>query len=309
MGGLFLMVCIAVSFFYLKYGSDIQKSLDNIEISNNAKQIMANAKTSQEQMLLKGEPNLFTSFIADKVSAEDQKVLNRVYYELKYNKDINNNVVDNVVSLCNVVISKAQDISFDSCKLALNKKYTFNTLDSSGIKVDLSTYKEIEEPDLAPKLLTAIDFLNKSNNLSYNTNKISKSTSLSNNTLYQFDASLKEIEYMASGNNNYVTNDSVSFKDTTTNIVTTTNKTTLNNLINSSLSNTKSLDSNIANNDNGTILKSSIANTDVSGNIVDLVSEYNDSNFDTNNSLSNLDVVNSFENNKSSTRQSFTFYK
>ena len=34
------------------------------------------------------------------------------------------------------------------------------------------------------------------------------------------------------------------------------------------------LDSNIANNDNGTILKSSIANTDVSGNIVDLVSEY-----------------------------------
>lgn len=309
MGGLFLMVCIAISFFYLKYGSDIQKGLDNIEISNNAKQIMANAKTSQEQMLLKGEPNLFTSFIADKVSAEDQKVLNRVYYELKYNKDINNNVVDNVVSLCNVVISKAQDISFDSCKLALNKKYTFNTLDSSGIKVDLSTYKEIEEPDLAPKLLTAIDFLNKSNNLSYNTNKISKSTSLSNNTLYQFDASLKEIEYMASGNNNYVTNDSVSFKDTTTNIVTTTNKTTLNNLINSSLSNTKSLESNIANNDNGTILKSSIANTDVSGNIVDLVSEYNDSNFDTNNSLSNLDVVNSFENNKSSTRQSFTFYK
>lgn len=309
MGGLFLMVCIAVSFFYLKYGSDIQKSLDNIEISNNAKQIMANAKTSQEQMLLKGEPNLFTSFIADKVSAEDQKVLNRVYYELKYNKDINNNVVDNVVSLCNVVTSKAQDISFDSCKSALNKKYTFNTLDSSGIKVDLSTYKEIEEPDLAPKLLTAIDFLNKSNNLSYNTNKISKSTSLSNNTLYQFDASLKEIEYMASGNNNYVTNDSVSFKDTTTNVVTTTNKTTLNNLINSSLSNTKSLESNIANNDNGTILKSSIANTDVSGNIVDLVSEYNDSNFDTNNSLSNLDVVNSFENNKSSTRQSFTFYK
>lgn len=308
MGGLFLMICIAISFLYMKYGSDIQKGLDNIEISNNAKQIMANAKTSQEQMLLKGEPNLFTNFISEKVSSSDQKVLNRVYYELQYNQNINNNDISNVISICNIVISKAQDITLDECKSSLNKTYNFNILDSTGIKVDLTNYKN--NTDSSVEILSAIDFLNKSKNLGYNTDLTNKKTSLSNNNLYQFDASLKEIEYMASGNNNYVTNDSVTFKDVTNDKTTTTNKTSLTNLINASLSNKNSLESNISTyNESGETLQNAITNKDTSGNIVDLISEYNDSNFENNNSVSNLDVVNSFESNKSTTRQSFTFYK
>lgn len=308
MGGLFLMICIAISFLYMKYGSDIQKGLDNIEISNNAKQIMANAKTSQEQMLLKGEPNLFTNFISEKVSSSDQKVLNRVYYELQYNKNINNNDISDVIAICTIVISKAQDITLDECKSSLNKTYNFNILDSTGIKVDLTNYKN--NTDSSVEILSAIDFLNKSKNLGYNTDLTSKKTSLSNNNLYQFDASLKEIEYMASGNNNYVTNDSVTFKDVTNDKTTTTNKASLTNLINVSLSNKNSLESNISTyNESGETLQSAISNKDLSGNIVDLISEYNDSNFENNNSVSNLDVVNSFESNKSTTRQSFTFYK
>lgn len=309
MGGLFLMVMTALSFILYQYGSDIQKSLENIEISNTARKIMSNGKSSQEQMLLKGETNLLTNLISDKISSKEQKILNLIYHELSQGNIAKLDVNAGSSALCNKLINLHKDIDSTDCTTTLNTSYNFSMVDSSGLKFSVDNIGTNSAD--SEKYESAISYLNNSRNLNYTQNDTTKIAKLSSNTLYQFDSNLKEIEKMTSGNMNYVENDSIRMINSENSEVAITNKNELSNIIVASFTNNKSLENNIvvySNNDKN--IKSALdKNKDVNGNYMDLISEYNDVNFVDNNLNSNLDLVNSFEQNNTSTRKSFSIYK
>lgn len=309
MGGLFLMVMTALSFLLYQYGSDIQKSLDNIEISNTARKIMANGKSSQEQMLLKGETNLLTNLISDKVSSKEQKILNLIYHELTEGNIAKSDITLGKNGLCGKLISIHKDILLDDCITTLETKYNFSSVDSSGLKFNTQNIGNSTED--SPRYESMIAYLNNSRNLNYTQNDVTKTAKLSSNTLYQFDSNLKEIEKMSSGNLNYVDNDSVRMINSENSEVAIANKNELSNIIISSFTNDKSLENNIVvYSDNDKNIKNALTlNKDKNGNYLDLVSEYNDVDFVDNNVDSNIDLVNSFEQNNTTTRKSFSIYK
>lgn len=304
------MVIFGLSYLLYQYGSNIQEAFDNIEISNTAKKVMINGKISQEQMLLKGETNLFTNLIGDNVSSLENKILNRIDYELKYNSDFYNEKsgIVSTSNLCSKLIIVSPDINLNDCITVLNTQYNFNTINASGIKINIDNIgKDISNQS---KYESAIDFLNNTRNLSYTKDDNAKIAKLSSNTLHQFESSIKDIENITADNTNYISNDSLRFTNTTNQDVTISNKNKFLNIVNGSFTNKNSLITNIDSSSESDLnIKESIKNKDVNGNIKDLISNYNNNNFANKNTISNLDVVNAFEENKDDNRESFSFYR
>lgn len=308
MGGLVLMATVIVAF--IMYSTNIKNNIEEAEKSTIVKQYIENAKNSQEQILLKGEPTIFTNFIVDNITKNEQKVLNRAYYILTNNKNVNNNIVNNVNELCNTISGEDNSVTPQECKTILESNYNFLTLDSSGVNINIGEeYKD------------SLSHLNTLQQSGYEINGVN--AKLSNNSLSQFDSNLKQIETMASGDSAYVQNNSMKFSLTqaqtsAANLINgeaSATKSEVMNIISSSLTNSNSLASNIditnVSNDKNKIIQKSLEEKDAQGNIKTLVKNQNlninltDDTVNTN----NLDMVSSFKGNAVSKKEAFSFYK
>lgn len=308
MGGLVLMATVIVAF--IMYNTNIKNNIEDAEKSTLVKQYIENAKNSQEQISLKGEPTIFTNFIVDNITKDEQKVLNKAYYLLTSSKNVNNNIVNNVVQLCQSIYNEDNTITLDNCKLILEKQYNFLTLDSSGVKINIGSEYE--------------KYLSHLNNLQQSGYEINGSNAkLSNNSLSRFDSNLKQIETMSSGDTSYVQTNSLKFSLTQEqaslanllNNETSASKAEVINMINSSLTNNNSLSSNIdttnTTNDKNKIIQKALEEKDVNGNIKNLAKTQNldinltDDTINTN----NLDMVSSFKSNSINKKEAFSFYK
>lgn len=308
MGGLVLMATVIVAF--IMYSTNIKNNIEEAEKSTIVKQYIENAKNSQEQILLKGEPTIFTNFIVDNITKNEQKVLNRAYYILTNNKNVNNNIVNNVNELCNTINGEDNSITPQECKTILESNYNFLTLDSSGVNINIGEeYKD------------SLSHLNTLQQSGYEINGVN--AKLSNNSLSQFDSNLKQIETMASGDSAYVQNNSMKFSLTqaqtsAANLINgeaSATKSEVMNIISSSLTNSNSLASNIditnVSNDKNKIIQKSLEEKDAQGNIKTLVKNQNlninltDDTINTN----NLDMVSSFKGNAINKKEAFSFYK
>lgn len=293
--GVLLAAVVLVMGMYL-YGGKWIIDVTEVEKSNTAKKYLENAKTSQEQMMLKGDTNLFTSYISDDISIQDQNVLNKIYYELKYNKELNNNIVENMTVLCEYINTKMDYISIDQCEDVLSKDYNFIDMKSNGAEITVNSSYE-----------NALSHINSLHQNGYNVS--ANTATLSNNTLYKFDSNLREIETMAAGDRNYVEADIVNYTNSATLKEDAIKINELSNIINTSLTNKNTLLENIV--DVGittkySTMKELIQNKDSDGNIVTLTKEFSDETFNDSSSLTNLEVVNSFKINKTETFKTFS---
>lgn len=274
-------------------------SIDSIEKSNSAKKYLENAKSSQEQMMLKGDANLFSAYISTELAVEDQYILNKIYYELKNNENLDNNLVADGVALCTYMHSILDHIEIADCIGVINTNYNFISMNSSGAEIEV----DAEYAD-------ALSYVNKMSQSGYAIN--GTKASLSNNSLYKFDSSLKEIENIASGERNYVDNNVVNYENNSTLTVDSIKLSELNNIINTSMTNNLSLNDNII--ETGTTTKFStmkkmIADTDSNGNVISLMSAWDKDAFNDVNQGSNLNMVNSFKSNKSTISKPFSLFR
>jgi len=294
MGILTLLTGMLIAMFV--YDSKWLVDIEEVEKSNTAKKYLENASTSQNQMMLKGDTNIFSAFISTNIKVEDQHILNKIYHELKYNKNLNNNIVNNTIDLCTYINEKYDHIGIVNCKETLEKNYTFISMKSNGVELKV-------DPGYTDSI-THLNSLNQ-NGYSITSNKVL----LSNNKIFQFDSNLREIESIAAGDRNYVNTDVISYENNETLLEDNIEVFELNNIINTSITNSNTLINNIVEVDTTTkysTIKQLIQNTDSDGNIIPLTKGFDNIEFDNATTLSNSNVVGAFGVNKSTTMPKFS---